>query len=154
MERVVGREKISLFTRKILTPGVACTLCHQEVNYSGRRKVALEQQKTENGETQEHIQHEQTCCKENRVPYLASSQQSRGTQFWKWVCRKIVSRYLCEKNDCKYSASAIIDTYFCLQNVSESVGTDFNLGFQGMSEQLLLKLTNQNSSREMYSPIQ
>ena len=55
MERVVGREKLSLFTRKILTPGVACTL------WNNRRQ-------REDGETQEHIQHEQTYCKENRVP--------------------------------------------------------------------------------------
>ena len=31
MEKVVGREKLSLFMRKILTPGVAyCTLCHPQ----------------------------------------------------------------------------------------------------------------------------
>ena len=29
---------------------------------------------------------------------------------------------MCEKDECKYSASAIIETYFCLQNVSDFRG--------------------------------
>ena len=39
MENVVSREKLFLFMRKIITPGVTyCTLCHQEINYSGHEK--------------------------------------------------------------------------------------------------------------------
>ena len=40
--KVVGGEKLSLFMRKILTPGVArCTVCRPQVNYSSRGQVAL-----------------------------------------------------------------------------------------------------------------
>ena len=40
---MVGGEKLSLFMRKILTPGVEyCIVCRLEVNYSSRGEVALE----------------------------------------------------------------------------------------------------------------
>ena len=89
-EKVVGGEKIALFLRKILTPGVAyCTLCRQEATrllWSRENKNILRANLLQR--------------KQGRVPYLASSQQStRDTQFWKCVCRKSVSRYVCEKKN-------------------------------------------------------
>ena len=71
---------------------------------------------------------EQTYCKENRVPYLASSSKVE-TQSWKWVCKNIVSRYVREKMNVSTQQVLLlfIETYFCFQNVSK--GTEFNIGF-------------------------
>ena len=121
-------EKLSLFMRKILSPGVAyCNLCCQEVNYSSCGKVVLEDC-VRTAKCKSTLRADLLQRKQSRVPYLASSQQSRDKQFWKWVCRKIVSRFTLLKAECKYSASAVIETYFASKD-----GTDFILGFQTFS---------------------
>ena len=79
MEMVVGREKLSLFMRKILTPGVAyCTLRCQQVNYFSRGKVVLE----------DHVRMAKSTLranllkrKQSTVPSLASSSKLGSHSF-------------------------------------------------------------------------
>ena len=40
---------------------------------------------------------EQTYCKENKAEFHILLLHSRDKQFWKCVCRKIVSTYVCER---------------------------------------------------------
>ena len=80
---VVNMEKLSLFMRKILSPGVAyCNLCRQEVSYCSRGKVVLEYH-VRMAKCKSTLRAELLQRKQSRVPYLASSQQSGDTQFWK-----------------------------------------------------------------------
>ena len=76
-----GRWGGAFSVRKILTLGVAYgTLCRQVVNYSSHRKGVLE-------DHLRMVKHKSTLGanllqrKQSRVPYLASSQQSRDTVF-------------------------------------------------------------------------